>query len=120
MVTVSPTQAGITLSVTETNKDGFKVVSSAPIQGATFNWIAMAKVPAAQVLQMKEPWHQLLNQLKVDADKKAAIHGVNTGKHRSRTANKKPPVNTRNTKIVKAGKENYMPTTGIPAKVEEK
>ena len=81
----------------------------------------MAKVPAAQVTSKNEGTvaPELLNQLKVDADKKAAIRKYwETQKQNNQQEAARQ--HAEHEKIVKAGKENYMPTTGIPAKVEEK
>ncbi|MCF8258057.1 MAG: tail fiber domain-containing protein [Flavobacteriales bacterium] len=45
IVTVTPNQLGVTLSVTETTAQGFKVQTE-KAQPCTFNWMAMAKVGA--------------------------------------------------------------------------
>jgi hypothetical protein len=74
IITVTPNQSGVSLSIIETTSTGFKVVSTGNISNITFNWIAMAKVSTEQIENEKQPISQeFLNQLKVDENIKDNI-----------------------------------------------
>ena len=74
IITVTPNQTGVWLSVTETTSKGFKVVASGNNSSVTFNWIAMAKVNIEQKEDKTQLISQeLIRQLKVDDTKKAMI-----------------------------------------------
>ncbi|MCW3127288.1 MAG: hypothetical protein JWO03_2946 [Bacteroidetes bacterium] len=75
VVTVTSTIPGVSLSVTETKADRFKVVRSGDAPAAAFNWIAMAKVDLKQDTKTEDQTLSpaLASQLKVDESKKAAM-----------------------------------------------
>ena len=77
VVTVSSTAPGVSLSVTETRADRFKVVRSSDAPAAAFNWIAMAKVDLKQDTKTEDQAISpvMMAQLKVDESKKSAIRG---------------------------------------------
>ncbi len=116
VVTVSANQTGVVLSVTETTAEGFKVTSSTNTSGSTFNWIAMAKVPAAQPAAEEKGSiaPELLSQLKVDESKKAAIrtYWQQQKEHNQAEAARQKAEHER---IVQIGESQRTATQNVPA-----
>ncbi|MCF8258056.1 MAG: hypothetical protein K9J06_10895 [Flavobacteriales bacterium] len=110
IVTITPNQMGVMLSVTETTAKGFKVQTDRA-QPCTFNWMAMAKVSTAEATETvgKAIPAELMGQLRVDESRKAPIKAyweeqkrIGQDEHARQKAEQE--------RTVEIGKKNYMET----------
>lgn len=115
VVTVTPNQTGVNLSVIETSVKGFKVATKEKTHAITFNWIAMAKVDVNAKVETESIAPSLLSQLKVDESRKAPIKQFwenqknnNQAEHARQAEEHK--------RVVEIGKSNYMETVNPESK----